>query len=87
MGRPATVDRARLGAELVARRDAGTCWKTLQRDYGLCRTRLWQLWKEAEAAGKSRAAAAGKNVHEHIEGFTDPAPAREGSPHGIRTRK
>lgn len=37
-----------IGAELVRARALGVPWKKLQQRYGLGRTRLWQLWREAK---------------------------------------
>ena len=39
-----------LGRALVAARAEGVPWKLLVLRYGLCRTRLWQLWRAAQEA-------------------------------------
>ena len=43
------IDRVEIGAEVLAAREARPTvpWKVLQRRFGLSRTRLWQLGREA----------------------------------------
>ena len=45
-----------IGAELLEARERGVSWKELSRRYDLGKTRLYMLWKDAEADHK--------NVHE-----------------------
>lgn len=37
-----------IGAELVAARARGVCWKLLMRRFGLSRSRLNEIWTEAK---------------------------------------
>jgi len=46
--------RMDIGRELVAAREQGIDWKDLMAKYGMGRTRLWMLWRDAK-----------NNVHEH----------------------
>ncbi|WP_022729766.1 hypothetical protein [Fodinicurvata sediminis] len=49
MGRPASVDPKTLGPKLLQARAQGIPWKVLAEYYGLGRTRLYQIWRQAEA--------------------------------------
>lgn len=40
-----------IGPEIVAAREAGVRWKVLMQKYGLSRSRLYQLWRQARATG------------------------------------
>ncbi len=56
MPRRASVDVDRVGSEVVAKRRDGVRWKLLEREYGLCRARLWQLMRQAQD----------KDVYKHL---------------------
>lgn len=49
MPRPPTYNAEIIGRELIEHREQKepTPWKTLEDIYGLCRARLWQLYREA----------------------------------------
>ncbi len=51
MARPSSIGRD-IGPELVAARAEGILWKLLMHRYGLGRTRLWEIWREALRARK-----------------------------------
>jgi hypothetical protein len=47
-GRAGAAERSEIGEAIRRARAAGTPWKTLQRRFGYCRTRLWMLARDAD---------------------------------------
>lgn len=65
MSRPARIPNE-IGAQIVRARKVGVPWKVLMDVYGLGRTRLWQLHREALANPEAECFKSNKNVHEHL---------------------
>ena len=49
MGRPLSIDPIRVGRAVAAARDKDVPWKLIERRYNLCRARLWQVMRQAQA--------------------------------------
>ena len=62
MPRPTSKTSATIGPYLVRQRQKGVRWKVLQNETNLSRTRLYQLYKAAEAETDD----GDKDVHEHL---------------------
>ena len=65
MARPAAYESQEIGPRLIAARAAGIPWKVLQEHFGLGRTRLFQLWREARKGQPAALDPITIDVHEH----------------------
>ena len=61
-------DTARLASELAEARAAGVLWKQLCYQYGLSRTRLYEIWRAAPAAKPDTAHSQALRLTAHQSG-------------------